>query len=226
MNGGAAPERSSLLRTIRLGPANAVRMMTVIRFLVLAIAAVAGASAVPAQAHVTAYAAGQGALNRIEVGIDVRASVQARCGFAEGGVPSGSVNQADFDTKGISKDFAIRLNCSGASRVAIRSQNGSLAHSSEVPGYASSAPYNVQLRLAGDDGTVATATCDAASLSGAGACAFSGTAGHATGLRLGAASTKDNGSYLRVSAPAYSGTQPLLAGDYSDTLTVTVSIAP
>lgn len=156
----------------------------------------------------------------------MRASVRDRCGFAEGGAPSGMVNKADFDVAGISKDFAIRLNCSSASRVAVRSQNGALSHGTSVPGYASHASYSVQLRLAGDDGTISAASCDAASLTGSGSCAFSGTATQTTGLRLGAASTKDNGSYLRVSAPAYAGSQPLLAGDYSDTLTVTVSIAP
>lgn len=200
--------------------------MTSIRLLFLALAAIIGTVAVTAHAQVTAYAAGQGAINRIEVGIDVRASVRDRCGFAEGGAPSGTVNQADFDVAGISKDFAIRLNCSSASRVAVRSQNGALSHGTSVPGYVSRAPYSVQLRLAGDDGTISTASCNAADLTGTGSCAFAGTASQTTGLRLAAASTKDNGSYLRVSAPAYTGTQPLLAGDYSDTLTVTVSIAP
>jgi hypothetical protein len=167
------------------------------------------------------------AVNRIEVGIDVRASVRDRCGFAAAGAPAGTLEQAEFDRTGLSKDFAIRLNCSGASRVAVTSRNGALAQdAAAVAGFASSAPYEVQLRLAGDNGTVATATCEAAALKSAGTCAFSGTASGTAGLRLSAPSTGSNGSYLRVSAPPYAGSQPLLAGDYSDTLTITVSVAP
>lgn len=200
--------------------------MSAIRFLVVALAALAGLSALPAHAQATAYAAGQGGLNRIEVGIDVRASVRDRCGFADAGAPSGSLHQPNFDETGLNKQFSIRLNCTGASRVAVSSRNGGLAHADTLEGFASNAPYNVELRLAGDDGTTSAATCSSATLRQSGACAFSGTAGRSNGLRLGAASTKDNGSYLKISAPRYAGAEPLLAGDYSDTLTITVSIAP
>lgn len=198
--------------------------MPLFRLFLLMIAVVAGMSALPAHAQMTAYAVGQGAVNRIEVGIDVRASVRNRCGFAT--APAGTLAQAEFDRTGISKDFAIRLNCAGASRLAVTSRNGALVQDVTVGGFASSAPYRVELRLAADNGTVATASCDAAGLAAGGACAFSGTASGSTGLQLGAASTGDNGSYLRISAPPYAGSQPLLAGDYSDTLTITVSIAP
>lgn len=200
--------------------------MTAIRFLVVVLAALVGLTSLPAHAQATAYAAGQGALNRIEVGIDVRASVRDRCGFSASGAPSGSLDQPGFDQTGLNKQFSIRLNCSGASRVAVSSKNGGLATQADVSGYASNAPYNVELRLAADNGTTSAATCSSATLGQAGACAFSGTASQSAGLRLGAASTRDNGSYLRISAPPYAGSQPLLAGDYSDTLTVTVSIAP
>lgn len=200
--------------------------MKAIRFLVVALAALAGLLALPAHAQATAYAAGQGALNRIEVGIDVRASVRDRCGFAASGAPSGSLDQPDFGDTGLNKQFAIRLNCTGASRVAVSSRNGGLANATQVDGYASTAPYNVELRLGGDNGTTSAAVCSSTNLHQPGSCVFSGTAGPSTGLRLGAASTKDNGSYLKVTASPYAGVQPLLAGDYSDTLTITVSIAP
>lgn len=200
--------------------------MATTRSLLLALAALLGLAAVPAQAQVTAYAAGQGAINRVEVGIDVRASVRNRCGFAAAGAPDGVVEQAEFDRTGISRDFAIRLNCTGASRVAVSSRNGGLTQNTQAPGFASRAPYKVELRLAADNGTIAAATCDASALTTPGACPFSGTAGTGAGLRLGAASTRDNGSYLRISAPPYAGSQPLLAGEYSDTLTITVSVAP
>lgn len=200
--------------------------MSSLKVLFLALATLLCAVASPACAQATAYAAGQGSLNRIEVGIDVRASVRSRCGFADDGAPNGSVDQAEFDKTGLSKDFGIRLNCTGASRIAVASLKGGLTPAETAPGYATSAPYNVELRMVGDNGTVATATCAASALKTAGACAFAGAAGTTNGLLLNAASTRANGSYLRVSAPPYTGTQPLLAGSYSDTLVITVSIAP
>src|ERR1044071_9525705 len=92
--------------------------------LVLAMVVAFCAMLTPAHAQVTAYAAGQGAVNSVEVGVEVRASVRSRCGFAVGGAPVGSIDQAEFDQSGFSKDFAIQLNCTGASRVAVSSVNG------------------------------------------------------------------------------------------------------
>lgn len=181
----------------------------------------------PAHAQVTAYAAGQGAVNSVEVGVEVRASVRGRCGFAAGGAPTGSIDRADFDQTGFSKDFAIQLSCSGASRIAVSSANGGMTMQAgtATAGYETRAPYQVALRVVADNGTSASASCDAANLAAGGTCSFAGTAS-AAGLRLGAASTKANGSYLRVSAPAYAGNAQLMAGRYSDTLTITVGIAP
>ncbi|KRA82694.1 hypothetical protein [Altererythrobacter sp. Root672] len=192
------------------------------------LALLAGAISAPAAAHgsTTAYAAGQGSVNRIEVGIDVHASVSDRCGFATDGAPSGTVSQTEFDRTGFSKDFAIRLNCTSASRIAVSSLNGGLAQGETVTGYASSAPYNVELKMIADNGTNASATCAAALLKSGAGCTFSGSASTSNGLKLGAASTKANGSYLRVSAQPYTDSKPLLAGSYSDTLTITISIAP
>lgn len=186
-----------------------------------------GMIASPAFAQVTAYAVGQGSVNSVTVGIDVRATVSTRCGFATGGAPSGTISQADFDQTGFGRDFSIALDCTGASRIAVSSRNGGMAASgAEATGYATVAPYQVELRMVADNGTVATGACDASTLGAAGGCAFAGTAAATNGLRLGAASTKANGSYLRVKAPAYAGSMPLIAGQYADTLTVTVSVAP
>lgn len=181
----------------------------------------------PAHAQVTAYAAGQGAVNSVEVGVEVRASVRSRCGFAAGGAPVGSIDQAEFDQSGFSKDFAIQLNCTGASRIAVSSANGGMVTpAAGATGYGTAAPYQVALKMVADNGTSATASCDAATLSAGGSCAFAGAAGSATGLRLAGASTKANGSYLRVSAPSYAGSAPLVAGRYTDTLSITVSVSP
>ncbi len=173
----------------------------------------------------TVYAPGQGAVNSLALGIDVKASVKDRCGFAS--APNASISQADFDTTGFSRDIPITLNCSGASRVAVSSANGGLQTAAAATGFASKAPYDVTVNLVADNATKASATCAASTLSSGGSCAaFAGTASSSTGLRLGAPSTKSNGSYVRVSAAPYSASAtPLVAGTYSDTLTVTVSAA-
>lgn len=206
-------------------------MRTLILFLQALAVALAGlvlTLADAAHAQTTAYAPGQGGVNSVTVAIDVRASVADRCGFAANGAPSGTIDQANFDQTGFTRDFAITLNCTGASRIAVSSLNGGMTTSTtgSTNGYATTAPYSVEMRMVADNGTVAGATCAADKLASGGSCTFAGTAGTATGLRLAAASTKANGSYLRVSAPAYSGSAPLVAGRYSDTLTVTVSVAP
>lgn len=174
----------------------------------------------------TAYAAGQGSVNRLDIGIDVRASVTGRCGFAT--APNGTITQSKFDETGFSRDIPLVLNCSGASRVAVTSAKGGLQTATTgATGYATKAPYDVTLRLVADNGTTATATCAASTLTAGGSCStFGGPASSSKGLRLAGASTKANGSYVRVSAPAYSGSAPLVAGTYSDTITVTVSAAP
>lgn len=200
--------------------------MTFFRTLAVMIAAVLCAVGGAAQAQVTAYAPGQGSVNSVTVNIDVRASVRDRCGFATGGAPNGTIDQVNFDQTGFTRDFAIVLNCTSASRIAVSSANGGMKPEATSTGYAVSAPYQVELRMVADNATSATASCGAATLGAGGSCTFAGTAGTGTGLRLPAASTKANGSYLRVSAPAYAGTTPLAAGRYSDTLTVTVSVTP
>ena len=192
--------------------------------MLVAIFAIAGQ---PVRAQTTAYAAGQGAVNSIEVGVEVRASVTGRCGFATSGAPSGTIDQADFDVNGFSRDFAIQLNCTGASRIAVSSLNGGMAsQAAGGSGYQTKAPYRVALYMVADNGTNASATCDAATLSAGGSCSFAGTATAAQGLRLAGASTKVNGSYLRISAPAYTGSDTLVSGRYADTLSVTVSVSP
>lgn len=190
------------------------------------VAAISLSTSFPVLAQVTAYAAGQGGINNIEVGVPVRASVLGRCGFASGGAPSGRVDQADFDQTGLSQDFAIQLNCTGASRIAVTSLNGGMASQPSSGDAPQKAPYRVALFLVADNGTNATASCDAAALVAGGNCAFSGAASQSDGLKLAGASTKANGSYLRVSAPRYAGSAELAAGRYSDTLSITISVSP
>lgn len=206
------------------------------------------ACAAPAQAQTanTAYAVGYpapyNAPNSITLpGIPVTASVGGRCGFAAGGAPNASVNAPSFDTVGFDQNVPFVLDCTGAFRVGVVSQNGGLMTGGAVPsGYGTLAPYDVQLNLRNDTNSVtATSACQAAELlatNNAASCSpaylsggdnFSGPASTARGLRLnGVAINALTNQILRVKANAYTGTNILTAGTYNDTLTVTVSVAP
>jgi len=194
------------------------------KILVGVLAALAVMAVTPAKAQTTAYAPGQGAPNQITLNIPVRASVGGRCGFAT--APSGTYNQPNFDVNGLLNDFTFQLDCTGPSRVAVVSANGGLTIAGAAPvGYANLAPYDVTLNLVGASETV-NATCEVATLTSGASCSFVGPVSTAQGLRLNSTSVNQTGSYLRVSAPAYTAANTLIAGAYADTLTVTVSAAP
>lgn len=199
-----------------------------LRSVLLAAAALAAA---PVSAQTTAYAPGDGSPNSIALTIDVKASVGGRCGFAENAAPSGSFDQRNFDVTGFSHDFLFTLNCTGPSRVAVVSSNGGLKTGGTAQsGYAVLAPYDVSLHLVSNTALTADATCAAATLvASTGTCsAFLGPASTTQGLRIGAPSTNQTGSYLRVAANPYNQVvgPTLVAGEYADTLTVTLSASP
>lgn len=177
----------------------------------------------------TVYAAGQPGVvggNR-QLPVMVTASVGGHCGFATGSAPSGTYTQPNFDVAGLNHDFSFVLDCTGPSRVAVVSANGGLLTGGAVPtGYTTLAPYTVALNVVGSTAT-ATGSCAVATLTAsAGApCAFRGPVSQSQGLLLNSTSVSQPGTYLRVSAPAYSGPSTLVSGSYSDTLTVTVSAA-
>lgn len=181
----------------------------------------------PASAQ-TYYADGPNAGGFASLPIQVRAMVGGRCGFATGAAPSGSFDQPNFDQTGFTHDFTFQLECTGPSRVAVVSSNGGLKASGSAPsGYSTLAPYDVMLNLVGSSAT-ASATCAVAALTATTGtpCSFRGPATTTDGLRLNSNSILQTGSFVRVSAPAYSGANMLVSGNYADTLTVTVSVAP
>ena len=204
------------------------------------------ASSAQAQSAGTAYAAGYAAPynapNTITLApIRVLASVGGRCGFAAGDAPNGSVNAPALDTVGFDTTFPFKLDCTGAFRVGVVSLNGGLLTGSAVPaGYGNKAPYDVQLNLQSDLGEKATSACQAAQLFAAnnaatctaqyltGGTNFSGAASTTRGFRVNGAATLAAATIqtIRVKANAYAGPDILTAGNYSDTLTVTVSTAP
>lgn len=185
--------------------------------------------AVPAQAQSvpgTAYAGGSP--GNITVSVPVRATVGSQCGFATGAAPSANLNVGQIDVANWTFDVPFTLECTGPSRVAIVSTNGGLKTAGTItdPGYAGLAPYDVAVNVA-RTGATTTGNCAAADLSASAAtvCQLRGTASTSVGLLVNAPSFGLTGSYVRVSAPAYAGPAVLVAGTYSDTLTVTVSPA-
>jgi hypothetical protein len=159
------------------------------------------------------------------LGIYVSASVGGRCGFAT--APSGTHDEPNFDNHTWTHDFTFVLDCTGPSRVAVVSQNGGLLTAGAVPaGYATLAPYNVELNLVRNAGLPANQTCTAANLKVGGSCTFIGPSSTTQGLYLASTSTLQSGSYLRVGAPTYGGANILASGNYADVLLVTVSAAP
>lgn len=172
----------------------------------------------------TAYAVGQGSPNSITVPIQVTASVGGACGFDI--APDGDYFFANLDL-GFTQDTVFAINCNGASRVAVTSANGGLLAGGTAPnGFSLIAPYTVELSLVGDDSVTAAASCAAAdlALSAASPCSFRGTASEIVGLELGGPADGTSQSYVRISAPAYSGPEALVAASgYEDTLTVTLA---
>lgn len=180
-----------------------------------------GATAAHAQSQ-TAYAGG----NPVVLTIPVTASINAQCGFADGSAPSGSFNKDNFDREGLSARFDFSLNCSGPSRVAVTSANGGLTTSALAGmGYSNKAEYTVTLNLAANNGSSVQASCAASALATGGACSFAGKATTTEGLLLSTAAVNQAGSYVRITAPAYTGSATLVHGTYSDSLTITVSPA-
>jgi hypothetical protein len=199
-------------------------MTKIARLLLALVAALAAFAAAPAAAQQTAYAGG----NPIVLSVPVTASVGGRCGFTDGAAPTGSYRQENFDRQGLSNSFAFTMNCTGPSRVAVVSSNGGLVSSAAAPtGYTNRAAYDVTLNLVASDGkTTANATCAAATLTASGGCSFRGPASTSQGLRLAASSVNQAGSYVRVSAPPVTSGAQLVEGTYTDTLTITLSVAP
>ena len=201
-------------------------LATFIRAIIIAAFVCSSLVAREAAAQTTAYAAGQGGYspNDLTVTIPVIASVGGRCGFVT--APSGSHNEPNFDDHAWQQDFAFQLDCTGAFRLAVLSSNGGLRTSGVVPtGYSTLAPYNVALHVVGNASTLDSPTCSAGTLTSGSTCPYVGTASNATGFYHAGPSTLQSGSYVRVSAPPYTGAETLISGNYADTLTVTVSVA-
>ena len=159
------------------------------------------------------------------LGIPVTASVSASCQF-NGAGPSGSYAVPNLHLA-FTNDFDFSVACTSPFRVGIVSTNGALVTPAATEtGYTNIAPYNVGLDVKGDSTDSGLVTCNASTItsSAPAGCAFLGPATTSVGLHSGISSSTGNTSFVRVSAPAYSGANILVASTaYIDTLTVTIS---
>jgi spore coat protein U-like protein len=149
--------------------------------------------------------------------IDVTGQVAGRCGFSA--PPVDQAHLGNLETPGsMTVDFTV--NCNTPFRVRAVSANGGLKTSSVTgDGFTNLLDYSLRLQLATDTGAL-DATCNADALvSAAGGCAYYGaTAGE--GLSSGTGVSLNTAGALQfgwTTAP-----QRLVAGAYSDTLTIVV----
>ena len=166
----------------------------------------------------------------IPLSIPVTASVGGRCQFATNGAPTGNFDAGLIDQVTWSHDFGFTIDCNTAARVAVVSLNGGLKAPTAVsdPGYLGLAPYTVTLNLDGNTvDTNASCLVETLKATAAGPCSFRGPASTTAGLRLSGPSQNQTQSYLRVSAPAYTGPGTLISSNaYADTLTIPIAAAP
>lgn len=196
-----------------------------------ALLVMAPTAATAATAPITAYypetGVPAGAPAQAVMQIPVTASVGGVCGFAPGAAPNGTIDAGSLDVNAWSGQVPFTARCTAPWRIAVSSQHGALeTPGTDTTGYSRRAPYTVKLHV-NSDGGVVESSCSVDLIyqnAGATSCAFEGTASTTNGLYL-QRSYDLAGSYIQASAPAYTGSDVLVAGTYVDTLTVSVSPA-
>lgn len=163
------------------------------------------------------------------INVPVTATVGGSCGFAT--APNGTITNSNIDTTGWTGQVAFMPQCTAPWRIAVSSANGALKNTATASsGYQNRAPYNVTLSIpynTGSSSGTVTSTCAVKDLNATtttASCDFDGAASTSNGL-LVPRSFNLSGSYIQAAAPAYPGPDVLVAGTYTDTLTVTVSPA-
>jgi hypothetical protein len=149
--------------------------------------------------------------------------IRSHCGFAV--LPPSSADLSDLSHSG-SLELNFKLDCNAAFAVAVASSNGGLKRVSSpgeavaVDGFTTSLDYDIRLAYRTNLGTV-SAHCPASSLAAAApSCIFYGEAA-SQGLASGDGVAVDAPGSLKLTwqPPAH---KHLVAGDYKDTITITV----
>ena len=155
------------------------------------------------------------------VEIVVSATVAERCGFAPGG-PS-TLNVAVDLEEAHSQNLALRLDCNTPFQVTAKSEAGRLTNrsaSDDLSGYAFTKAYGFSIELDTDAGKIRSGRCLSSTLVDGGDCVLAqpGGLGSGDGVAIGRDAT------LTVDWPAQTTLgRRLAAGDYSDTITISIA---
>ncbi len=152
--------------------------------------------------------------------VDLTGTVRARCGFKT--PPPTTVSVADLTVAG-SLNEAFVLDCNTPFRLRISSQNGQLdlqhAPASTPAAFGQSDPYQVEVKFSTDVGDVDETCASTALQSRKGGCDFYGDhSGQGVSSGKGVAIGGQGSLGVSWTAP----TSTLAAGQYGDTLTITV----
>jgi hypothetical protein len=158
------------------------------------------------------------------VRVEVRAHIPGRCGFAT--PPPAEINGVRIDrAQAIALPFLI--DCNEPFHVGLQSANGAVLRDGGAlgGGFRSARSYEVELRVATDDGALNASSCSSTSIAAASAapCAFA--LGNADGgVGSGDAIAINQPGEIIVSWPDAEQDGPrFAAGDYNDTLTIRLS---
>ncbi|WP_312126104.1 hypothetical protein [Brevundimonas sp.] len=154
------------------------------------------------------------------VSIDILASVPDRCGFASS-TPTHQTREGNLE-QAFRQDIRLKLDCNTPFAIHAVSQSGALVHTTASPdssGFAFSKTYNVQVAVETDIGLVTSARCDSSAMRDGGACELA----NGRGLSSGHGVAVDRDAILTIDWPDQSGLpRRLAAGDYQDTITITI----
>jgi spore coat protein U-like protein len=155
------------------------------------------------------------------VEIAVSATVSERCGFMPGQA-QGLNASSDLEDAHV-QSMVLRVDCNTPFAVSVKSEGGRLTNrsaSDDLSGYAFDKVYGFSLSLDTDVGQVRSGRCLSTALVEGGACVLAqpGGLGSGDGVAIGRDAT------LTVDWPAQSALgRRLAAGDYSDTITISIA---
>jgi hypothetical protein len=155
---------------------------------------------------------------RQKLTVDLVGRVPGRCGFST--PPADQVLPGDLSAGG-SLTVGFTLDCNTPFRVRAASTNGGFRTSAEADGFANLLDYRLRLRLETDAGGLEAACNADALVSAAGGCAYYGAAA-GEGLSSADGVALHRRGALHFTWPT--ARQRLVAGRYSDTLTIVVEV--
>ena len=152
--------------------------------------------------------------------IDILGTVPDRCGIASS-TPRHQTRSGDLE-QAFHQDIRLKLDCNTPFSIHAVSQSGALVHttsSGDGSGFAFSKTYNVQMAVETDLGRITSEPCVSSTMRDGGTCDLS----NGRGLSSGQGVAVDRDAILTIDWPDQSAVpNRLAAGDYHDTITITI----